>query len=64
MPWEEFTIDNDQSTIEPGRRREKAFIIIYSSIDLTFRITARFHDGGFKYYIEEGTGKRIKITEL
>ena len=52
MPWKEFTIDNTKNTIGSVRRMDKAFIMLYKSPDLVFRITARHHDGHFKYYLD------------
>ena len=52
MPWQEFTIDNCKNTIGDSLRKDKALIMQYKSQNLNIRITARFHDGHFKYYLD------------
>lgn len=52
MPWKEFIIDNYKSTIGESRRKDKFYIIIFKGVGLTFRITARYHDGVFKWYLD------------
>ena len=53
MPWRELTIDNCKDVSgKGGHRQDKALIMLYESDHLTFRITARHHDGHFKYYLD------------
>jgi len=52
MPWKEFTVDNSNPTGIEGRRKDKACIIIFETSHVKFRITARYHDGHFKYYLD------------
>ena len=52
MPWKEFTVDNSQDTNGKSRRRDKAYIMLHESKNLHIRITARFHDGHFKWYLD------------
>ena len=52
MPWKEFTVDNNKDCKGDGRRRDRAYIMIFKGISFTFRITARYHDGHFKWYLD------------
>jgi len=50
--WNEFVVDNKKNVSLSGKRSDKAYIMNYCSDDLKFRITARHHDGEFKYYLD------------
>ena len=52
MAWREFVIENATSVSGQVRRMDKSFIILYIGQHLKFRITARHHDGQFKYYLD------------
>ena len=52
MPWKEIVVDNYKNTIGESQKKDKALIMMYASPNLSFRITARYHDGHFKYYLD------------
>ncbi|MDG2450896.1 MAG: hypothetical protein P8M34_14705 [Saprospiraceae bacterium] len=52
MPWKEIIVDNFIDTVGKSRRKDKACIILFHSKNIQFRITARHHDGHFKYYLD------------
>ena len=52
MSWHEIVVDNGVNQGLSSKRSCKAFIMLYHSPDLNFYITARFHDGHFKYYLD------------
>ena len=52
MPWREIVIDNCKNVSGKSNRKDKSFLIIYTGRKLTFRITARFHDSSFKWYVD------------
>ena len=52
MAWKEFTVDNCMDTSGQSRRKDKALIMIFETKNVLLRITARYHDGHFKWYLD------------
>ena len=52
MPWKEFVVDNHMYTIGKSQKKDKALIMIFETQYVKVRITARHHDGHFKYYMD------------